>query len=79
MSARLDDIQEPNLLGPYGEMYTLYSQVRSLFKIHIPIIHLVIAVFIQPLPKASNVVLNIFVDNDLVSVVGDKSGHEEQL
>lgn len=53
--------------------------MQSLSESHILIIPLVIPVFTQLLPRATTVVFNIYVDEDVLLVVRDKIGREEEL
>lgn len=33
----------------------------------------------RPLPKSSTIELDLFLDDDVVSIIGAKKGHEEKL
>lgn len=69
MSARLREVQAPDLLGLYKEMAILCSKVRSLCKSHVVIISLEIFSFMQILPQPPTMVFDLLMENEAISII----------
>lgn len=78
MKDQLYESQVPDLLSLRKDVATLRLEVRTLAKIHIPVIPLVIPSFTQPLPILSPLIFDIFIEEDEDQTIEVKKGHEQE-